>query len=70
MLLFLICFVAGVVVAIPLWLIRQRSGALSGLQAASGLATRGAAPGALEPVVLHGRMLPELARAHVRQASQ
>jgi hypothetical protein len=53
----LICFVAGIVLAIPVWIVRQHAGSRRGLRLARGLDPRDAVPCHIEPVALNARLL-------------
>jgi hypothetical protein len=54
----LISFAAGFVLAIPIWIVRQRvSGTRRGLRLARGLLPRDTVPCEIEAVVLSGRLL-------------
>jgi hypothetical protein len=55
---FLISFAAGAVLAIPVWIVRQHVGARGALRVARDFDPRNATPCDLEPVALHGRLLP------------
>lgn len=57
--LFLISFALGVVLAIPLWIVRQRSASRRGLRLARQFDRREAVPCALEPVALNACLLPQ-----------
>ncbi|HEY2021177.1 hypothetical protein [Paraburkholderia sp.] len=54
----LICFVAGLVMAVPVWIVWQRAGARRGLAGLRGFDPRDAVPCQMEPVALHARLLP------------
>jgi hypothetical protein len=53
----LICFAAGVVLAIPVWIVRQHSGSRRGLRLARGFDRRDAIPCTMAPVALNARLL-------------
>jgi hypothetical protein len=59
----LICFVAGLVLAIPVWIVWQRGGSRRGLAAIRHFDPRDAVPCDIEPVALRARLLPEAERA-------
>jgi hypothetical protein len=59
----LLCFVAGIVIAIPVWIISQRLGARRGLHAARHFNPDDAVPCMIEPVALKGRLMPDLETA-------
>jgi hypothetical protein len=54
----LISFAAGVVLAIPVWIVRQHTRAAPGLHLTRGFNPRDAVPCEIEPVALSGRLLP------------
>jgi hypothetical protein len=54
----LISFAAGAILAIPVWIVRQHVGARGGLRLARDFDPRDAMPCDLDPVALHGRLLP------------
>ncbi|MBB5399158.1 hypothetical protein AB3X96_17375 [Paraburkholderia sp. BR13439] len=56
----LMCFVAGMVVALPVWIVWQRVGARRALAAMRGFDPRDAVPCEIEPVALRARLLPAL----------
>ncbi|PTB17810.1 hypothetical protein C9I57_26740 [Trinickia symbiotica] len=56
----ILCFLAGIVVAIPFWLVAQRFGARGALRVMHGFDPAHAVPCVMEPVVLKGRLLPDL----------
>jgi hypothetical protein len=56
----ILCFAAGVVIAVPLWIVSQRFGASRGLQAARRFNPDDAVPCEIEPVALKGRLMPDL----------
>lgn len=56
----LLCFVAGIVLAIPVWIISQRFGARRGLHLARHFNPDDAVPCVIEPVALKGRLMPDL----------
>ncbi|APA85224.1 hypothetical protein BJG93_07365 [Paraburkholderia sprentiae WSM5005] len=56
----LMCFVAGMVVGLPVWIVWQRVGARRGLAAMRGFNPRDAVPCGIEPVALRARLLPAL----------
>jgi hypothetical protein len=53
----LICFAAGVVLAIPVWIVRQHTGSRRGLRLARGFDPRDAVSCNIEPVALNARLL-------------
>jgi hypothetical protein len=53
----LICFAAGVVLAIPVWIVRQHAGSRRGLRLVRGFDPRDAVPCNIEPVALNARLL-------------
>ncbi|HEV3104374.1 MAG TPA: hypothetical protein VGZ01_01615 [Trinickia sp.] len=57
--LLLVCFGAGVVLAIPVWIALHRAGARGRLDGARRFDPRNAVPCLIEPVALNGRLLPE-----------
>ena len=59
----LLCFAAGIVIAVPVWIVSQRFGARRGLQAARRFNPDDAIPCVIEPVALKGRLMPDLERA-------
>lgn len=56
----LMCFAAGIVVAIPVWIISQRFGTRRGLHEARRFNPEDAVPYVIEPVALKGRLIPDL----------
>jgi hypothetical protein len=54
----LMCFVAGVLIAVPVWIVWQRAGARRGLAGLRGFDPRDAVPCEIEPVALHARLVP------------
>jgi hypothetical protein len=56
----IVCFAAGIVIAVPVWIASQRFGARRGLQAVRRFNPDDAVPCALEPVALKGRLMPDL----------
>lgn len=56
------CFVAGIVIAIPIWIVSQRYGARRGLEAARRFDPEAAVPCVIEPVALKGRLMADLDR--------
>ncbi|MDH6148344.1 MULTISPECIES: hypothetical protein [Paraburkholderia] len=56
----LICFVAGMLVALPVWVVWQRVGVRRGLADMRGFDPRDAVPCGIEPVALRARLLPAL----------
>lgn len=56
----LLCFGAGVALAVPVWIVSQRFGASRGLGAARHFNPDDAVPCVIEPVVLKGRLMPDL----------
>ncbi|MGN6233186.1 MAG: hypothetical protein ACTHNZ_18740 [Trinickia sp.] len=56
----ILCFAAGIVIAIPVWIVSQRFGASRGLQAARRFNPDDAVPCVIEPVALKGRLMPDL----------
>ncbi|MEA3083086.1 MAG: hypothetical protein QOC89_783 [Paraburkholderia sp.] len=59
----LICFAAGLILAIPVWIVWQRAGSRRGLAAIRHFDPRDAVPCDIEPVALRARLLPDAARA-------
>ena len=59
---FLTCFVSGLILAIPAWIVWQRSGARRGFVAARRFDPNDAVPCEFEPVALRARLLPDPAR--------
>ncbi|MFL9902691.1 hypothetical protein PQR75_07225 [Paraburkholderia fungorum] len=59
----LICFAAGLILAIPVWVVWQRAGSRRGLAAIRHFDPRDAVPCDIEPVALRARLLPEAERA-------
>ncbi|MFL9907290.1 hypothetical protein [Paraburkholderia sp. RL17-337-BIB-A] len=59
----LICFAAGLLLAIPVWIVWQRAGSRRGLAAIRHFDPRDAVPCDIEPVALRARLLPEAERA-------
>ncbi|GLU33881.1 hypothetical protein WKR88_16995 [Trinickia caryophylli] len=57
--LLLISFIAGIVLAIPVWIVRQHTGSRRGLRVSREFDPREAVPCEIEPVVLEGRLLPQ-----------
>ncbi|CAG4890862.1 hypothetical protein [Paraburkholderia saeva] len=60
----LTCFIAGLVLAIPAWIIAQRSGARRGFVAARHFDPDDAVTCDIEPVALRARLLPDPAPSH------
>ncbi|RDU98658.1 hypothetical protein [Trinickia dinghuensis] len=58
----ILCVGAGIVFAIPVWIVSQRFGARRGLQAARRFNPDDAVPCVIEPVALRGRLMPDLDR--------
>lgn len=56
----LLCFVAGIVIAVPVWIVSQRFGARRGLHAARRFNPDDAVPYVIEPVALNGRLMSDL----------
>ncbi|CAB3667517.1 hypothetical protein [Trinickia soli] len=56
----LLCFGAGIVLAVPVWIVSQRFGTRRGLHAARHFNPDDAVPCLIEPVVLKGRLTPDL----------
>jgi hypothetical protein len=56
----LLCFAAGIVIAVPVWIVFQRFGSRRGLLAARGFDPDDAVPCVIEPVALKGRLMPNL----------
>ncbi len=54
------CFVAGIFIAIPVWILSQHYGARRGLDTVRGFDPEAAVPCVIEPVVLKGRWMPDL----------
>ena len=54
------CFAAGIVIAIPVWILSQRYGGRRKLQAVRGFDPDEAVPCTIEPVALKGRLVPDL----------
>jgi hypothetical protein len=59
----LICFAAGLILAIPVWIVWQRAGSRRGLAAIRHFDPRDAVPCDIEPVALRARLLPDAERA-------
>jgi hypothetical protein len=59
----LLCVIAGIVIAIPVWIISQRLGTRRGLHAARHFNPDDAVPCVIEPVALKGRLMPDLETA-------
>jgi hypothetical protein len=59
----LLCFIAGIVIAIPVWIVSQRLGTRRGLHAARHFNPDDAVPCEIEPVALKGRLMPDLETA-------
>lgn len=57
--LLLISFVAGIVLAIPVWIVRQHTGLRRGLRVGRDFDPHEAVPCEIEPVALDGRLLPQ-----------
>ena len=64
----LLCFLAGIVLAVPLWIVAQRVGARHGLAAMRGVDPRDVVPCAIEPVARRARLLPALDAAPQERA--
>ncbi|ANB71976.1 hypothetical protein [Paraburkholderia phytofirmans] len=58
----LICFVAGLILAIPVWIVWQRAGSHRGLAAMRRFDPSNAVPCEIEPVALRARLLPDTER--------
>lgn len=58
----LICFVTGLILAIPVWIVWQRAGSRRGLAAMRRFDPRDAVPCDIEPVALRARLLPDAER--------
>lgn len=58
-----ICFAAGLILAIPVWIVWQRAGSRRGLAAIRHFDPRDAVPCDIEPVALRARLLPDADRA-------
>jgi hypothetical protein len=58
----LTCFAAGVVIAVPVWIVWQRGGARRGLAAMRGFDPRDAVRCDIEPVAVRARLLPDAQR--------
>lgn len=56
----LMCFAAGFVIAIPVWILSQRFGTRRGLHEARRFKPDDALPYVIEPVVLKGRLVVDL----------
>jgi hypothetical protein len=56
----LLCFAAGIAIAVPVWIVAQRFGGHRGLHAARRFDPDDAVPCAIEPVALKGRLMPDL----------
>lgn len=56
-------FIAGIAIAVPVWLVAQHLGFGRGFHAPRGLQRRDAVPCELVPVALRGRLLPDADRA-------
>jgi hypothetical protein len=59
----LACFVTGLIIAIPVWIVWQRVGERRGLEAVRRFDPQDAVPCEIEPVALHARLLPDVDRA-------
>jgi hypothetical protein len=59
----LTCFAAGLILAVPVWIVWQRAGARSGLAAMRGFDPRDAVRCDIEPVALRARLLPDAQHA-------
>ncbi|SIT43140.1 conserved hypothetical protein [Paraburkholderia ribeironis] len=55
----LTCFAAGLILAVPVWIVWQRADARRGLAAMRGFDPRDAVPCGIEPVALRARLLPD-----------
>ncbi|MGG1948694.1 hypothetical protein AB1286_28460 [Trinickia sp. NRRL B-1857] len=66
----LFCFAAGIVIAVPVWIVSQRFGARRGLQAARRFNPDDAVPCVIEPVALKGRLMPDLVGVDEAPASE
>ena len=66
----LLCFAAGIVMAVPLWVVSQRFGARRGLRDARGFDPADAVPCVIEPVALKGRLMPDLESVEDGPASE
>ena len=55
-----LCFAAGIVIAIPVWIVSQRCSARRGLQAVRRFNPDDAVPCLIEPVALKGRLMLDL----------
>jgi hypothetical protein len=64
----LTCFAAGLILAVPVWIVWQRAGARSGLAAMRGFDPRDAVRCDIEPVALRARLLPDV--QHVDEATR
>ncbi|CAB3763629.1 hypothetical protein GQ57_14015 [Burkholderia sp. MSh2] len=51
-------FLAGIVIAVPVWIVAQHLGIGRGFRAPRGIDLRNAVPCELVPVALRGRLLP------------
>jgi hypothetical protein len=58
----LICFAAGLLLAIPVWIVWQRAGSRRGLAAMRRFDPRDAVPCDIEAVALRARLLPDVKR--------
>jgi hypothetical protein len=59
----LTCFAAGLILAVPVWIVWQRAGARRGLAAMRGFDPRDAVRCDIEPVALRARLLPDAQHA-------
>jgi hypothetical protein len=59
-------FIAGIVIAVPVWIVAQHLGVGRGFQAPRSIDRRDAVPCELVPVALRGRLLPDAARGERR----
>ncbi|CAB3788696.1 hypothetical protein LMG28614_02743 [Paraburkholderia ultramafica] len=55
----LTCFAAGLILAVPVWIVWQRGSARRGLAAMRGFDPRDAVHCDIEPVALRARLLPD-----------
>jgi hypothetical protein len=55
----LTCFAAGLILAVPVWIVWQRASTRRGLAGMRGFDPRDAVPCAIEPVALRARLLPD-----------
>lgn len=58
----LTCFAAGLLIAVPVWIVWQRVGSQRALAAMRGFDPRDAVRCDIEPVALRARLLPETTR--------